>query len=74
MTRDEPRTPTTPTPAPDRAQREADHQRWADDGGRSPELLPESTRSRPTEMPTRAVYRRTAGRGPSVVPFVPVGA
>ena len=54
--------PTPFTRAADRAQREADHQRWADDGGKSPESPPDSLPPSLPEMPTRLVYRRGPGR------------
>jgi hypothetical protein len=48
-------------------QRESDHQRWADDGGRSPEPednnLPQPADPRPhtpARLPVRLVYRRLA--------------
>jgi hypothetical protein len=57
----------TPTAAETLAQREADHQRWADDGGRSPDAdRPRARAVVPAPvsgagLPVRVVYRRPAG-------------
>ena len=54
----------------DIAQREADHQRWADDGGRSPDAQPDTPKTdRPVTMPVRLVYHRRDRRFPRALLF-----
>jgi hypothetical protein len=58
--------PTTLTQ--DLAQRETDHQRWADDGGRAPD----TQHAAPVPaMPVRQVYRRSAGSEPFALSSAP---
>jgi hypothetical protein len=54
----------------DLAQRETDHQRWADDGGRSPDAQPNTPKTDlPVTMPVRLVYHRRDRRFPRALLF-----
>lgn len=50
----------------DRAQREADHQRWADDGGHIPDSQLDTPTPAPLMLPVRLVYLRSTERHPVV--------
>ena len=49
------------------ARRETDNQRWADDGGRSPDTQP----APPSALPVRLVYLRPAGAAPFALSAAP---
>jgi hypothetical protein len=54
----------------DLTQGETDHQRWADDGGRTPEPQPDPPLPlSPVALPVRLVYRRSAGWGQLFLPL-----
>jgi hypothetical protein len=54
----------------DLAQREAGYQRWADDGGRSPDTQPDTPKTDlPVTMPVRLVYHRKDRRFPRALLF-----
>jgi hypothetical protein len=58
----------------DLAQREVAHQRWADDGGRSPDTQPDIPKTdTPVMMPVRLVYHRRDRRFPRALLFAPTG-
>ena len=58
----------------DLTQREADHQRWADDGGRSPDAQPVTPKTDlPFTMPVRLVYHRKTRRFPRALLFASTG-
>ena len=59
----------------DLAQRETDHQRWADDGGRSPDAQPAAPKTAPPlSMPVRLVYHRRDRRFPRALLFASTAA
>lgn len=49
------------TRAEDHVQREADYQRWADDGGRIPNSQLDISATAPITLPMRLIYRRPIG-------------
>ena len=63
----------------DLAQREADHQRWADDGGRSPDAQPDAQPDAPkadlpVTMPVRLAYFCKDRRFPRALLFASTAA
>jgi hypothetical protein len=60
-----------PTPlAQELAERELDQQRWADDGGRAPDLRSDTQPTTPRVGPAvRLVYRRAPGWLPHALPL-----
>ena len=58
----------------DLAPRETDHQRWADDGGRSPDAQPDTPKTAPPVLlPIRLVYHRKDRRFPRALLFASTG-